>query len=99
MALISISVSAPQQQKSDAFKDTLQPFTKKHCVSCHNNKSAADNVNFEKYKDLKSAKTDKKVWMKALSEVMKGHMPPPGLPAPKKDEKTKFEKAVKSLAK
>jgi mono/diheme cytochrome c family protein len=90
---------AKPDPKQDDFKKTLQPFTKKHCVSCHNNKAAADNVNFEKYKTLAEAKKDIKVWKKAMAEVMKQAMPPQGMPRPAEKEVEAFKTAVKALGK
>ena len=58
----------------------IRPFLTKHCFACHNEKLKTGNL------DLTLAAQPPEVWHKVFDKLTAGKMPPPGLPAPPRQE-------------
>jgi hypothetical protein len=62
------------------FRQTVQPFLAKNCITCHNEKLETGGLSLEKYR------SDPALWAKVGDKIATGRMPPPGAPQPSKAE-------------
>lgn len=58
------------------FRDKLQPFLAKYCLSCHNEKEKKANFDLTKYATPESILGDRKRWQRAVEYLASGEMPP-----------------------
>ncbi|PAY19681.1 hypothetical protein CKO51_09725 [Rhodopirellula sp. SM50] len=77
-ALLVCSVSlVPGADDLDAtFDDTVRPFLKTYCVSCHNADDAEGDLDLESERDLTSVVTHFRKWMVVMDRLQAGDMPP-----------------------
>jgi hypothetical protein len=72
----------------DPFATAVQPFLRKNCVACHNEKLKSGEVNLAQYlmEDTASALKDRERWELVLQKLRAGEMPPKGIPRPAPDQ-------------
>jgi len=58
------------------FTQTLGPFLRANCLSCHNDRETSGSVDFSAIKDQAGAKSRFALWKKAVEQVRTGNMPP-----------------------
>jgi hypothetical protein len=68
------------------FNSRVQPFLAQNCFACHNEKMSTANLNLQAFSDQGSAEKKPEVWDKVRDRLVTGKMPPPGLPAPAKED-------------
>ncbi len=75
---------AQKSQKSDAFKQSVQPFLAEHCISCHDANGKSGGLNLEVFQDAASVAQHREIWEEVLLRLQTGQMPPKGMPRPDK---------------
>ncbi|MEP7336811.1 MAG: DUF1592 domain-containing protein [Acidobacteriota bacterium] len=73
---------AQRSQKSDGFKQTVQPFLAEHCIGCHDATSKSGGLNLEVFQDAAAVTQNREVWEEVLTRLRTGQMPPKGMPRP-----------------
>jgi hypothetical protein len=68
------------------FDARVRPFLTKNCIACHNAKLNTASLNLQAFADEASAAKNPEVWDKVRDKLVTGKMPPPGLPAPAKED-------------
>src|SRR5688572_25713148 len=71
---------------NQTFNSQVQPFLARNCVTCHNEKLNTANLNLLAFGDEASAAKKPELWDNIRDKLVTGKMPPPGLPAPSKEE-------------
>jgi mono/diheme cytochrome c family protein len=87
------------------FNDLIQPFFKKSCAPCHNDRNASGGVNIGLYVAPSSIQEQRDGWERILQKIRTGEMPPKGIPRPAEEQVNalmgfihgEFEKADKAL--
>ncbi len=64
-----------------AFAAEIAPILARHCLACHDSKTARGGVNLAAFRE-DSAESDSLVWEKVATAVRAGNMPPAGRPRP-----------------
>src|SRR4051794_27813050 len=73
-------------QAAQTFDSRVKPFLVKNCDRCHNEKLNSANLNLQAFSDAASASKSPEIWERVRDKLITGKMPPPGLPAPPKDD-------------
>lgn len=73
---------AAQAKFAAEFKDKIQPFLGKYCVSCHSPEKKKAGFDLSKFGTLDSIAGDRKLWQRAAEYVASGEMPPEEAPQP-----------------
>jgi hypothetical protein len=71
-----------QELHETEFREKLQPFLAKYCLSCHNEKEKKANLDLTKFGTAESILTDRKKWQRAADYIASGEMPPEESPQP-----------------
>jgi hypothetical protein len=68
----------------DSFVSVVQPFLRKNCAACHNEKMASGEVNLAQYVSMSTtaALKDRERWELVAQKLRAGEMPPKGIPRP-----------------
>src|SRR5689334_12425540 len=85
LGLASICLfAAPQKDvpTAAAFDSVVQPFLSKHCVACHNGRTAAGGLNVQTLNSPASLTENRDEWQKIVRRISSGEMPPKTLPRP-----------------
>ncbi len=69
------------------FEKDIRPILENYCFNCHGEKKAKGDVNLSTFPDLTSVQRDPKLWLKVMSQLREGAMPPSGKPQPTVDER------------
>lgn len=64
------------QQQADKFKSVLQPLLAKHCNDCHSTDNAEGGLDLNRFKSYEDVLVARERWMKLLTRVRLGDMPP-----------------------
>jgi len=74
----------------DPFADTVQPFLRRNCAGCHNDKTASGEVSFSKYLApsvrASDALKDRERWELVGQKLRAGEMPPKTIPRPESEQ-------------
>ena len=62
------------------FDETIRPFLKRNCETCHNAKLNSGNLNLTSYASADSVVRNRETWELMLKRLRAGEMPPKGLP-------------------
>ncbi len=76
--------SAPAQRlaaKAAPTPASARALLDQYCVTCHNDKTRADNFSLER-EDINKAADHPEVWERVIRKLRAGMMPPPGMPRP-----------------
>ena len=75
-----------QEGADTGFAETVQPFLKKNCVSCHNTDTAVAGIRLDM---LTSGMEDRhmKLWSEVQHRINDGTMPPKGMKQPTAEER------------
>lgn len=83
--------TAPAAPAEDpAFKQKVQPFLTKYCVSCHKGDNPKAGLTLDAYQSEAHARKDRKNWLAVQHVIAAGEMPPKNKPQPTKEEKEFF---------
>ena len=85
LGLASICLfAAPQKDGPSvaAFDGVVQPFLSRHCVACHNGRTAAGGLNVQTLNSPASLTENRDEWEKIVRRISSGEMPPKTLPRP-----------------
>ena len=95
LLLHAIAQAAPAD---DAFNAAVQPFLRRHCVACHNDKLASGGMNFAACltQTASAALQDRERWELVVQKLRAGEMPPKGIPRPPADQMTAVVNWVES---
>ncbi len=74
--------SKVKPEQAAEYRDKLQPFLARYCVSCHNPKEKKANFDLSKYGSPESIVADRKRWQRAAEYIASGEMPPEESPQP-----------------
>jgi hypothetical protein len=81
--LFAIFVSTFPALAQDGFTfANAQQMMQKHCLACHQGKSATGGFNVARLASPQSIETEARAWRRVLLRVRDGEMPPPKAPAP-----------------
>ena len=72
----------PAQTPPPDFRQTVQPFLAKNCLTCHSDKTHTAGLSLEQYRDTPA------LWAKVAEKIASGRMPPAGTPQPPKADVT-----------
>jgi hypothetical protein len=73
---------------TNAFTTTVQPFLRRNCAPCHNDKLTSGGINFAQYltATTSAALQDRDQWELAVQKLRAGEMPPKAAPRPPADQ-------------
>src|SRR5687767_3219296 len=74
------SAQNAKRAESATFIANVEPFLKKNCISCHNEKLKSSGLSLE------NARENSPFWDGVMERIATGKMPPAGQPAPDKTE-------------
>ena len=84
LALLPLAATAnPTDQ---AFARTVAPFLAKHCTSCHGKDLAENEIRFDSVKSADARATERTLWLKVLTQLSLGTMPPSEEPRPDREQ-------------
>jgi mono/diheme cytochrome c family protein len=86
----SAAPPAAAKQKADpeqAYRSTIVPFLKKHCLECHGTDAQEGDVRFDQYKDAAAVAADSKVWQRTIQMLRSGAMPPEDTDQPSEQQR------------
>src|ERR1017187_7189468 len=81
--LLAVLAQSPATSPgTDAFSRTARPMLAGTCTLCHNERSAAGNLNLRPLLAPSSLVDGRETWEKVLHKLRSGEMPPPEIPRP-----------------
>jgi hypothetical protein len=80
--LILLLCSRWLSAETTTFEQGVQPFLKKHCTGCHNDKNANGGLDLKQFSNQHQALAKPEVWERVLERLQTGDMPPKPLPRP-----------------
>lgn len=81
------------QSLENGFDETVKPFLKNYCLSCHGKTKQEAKLNLSSFTSLKSVRNDLKHWELVLDRLSEGDMPPED--ANKRPAPAQYETVVK----
>ncbi len=83
--MLPVAHAAPPD---DAFVSTVQPFLRRNCVACHNDKLTSGELSLSRYltSTATAALKDRDRWELVVQKLRAGEMPPKGVPRPAADQ-------------
>src|SRR5580704_12167523 len=84
LLLCATAQAAPPASSDAAFARDVQPFLRRNCVACHNDKLTSGGINFAQYLTVAAsvALQDREQWELAVQKLRAGEMPPKAVPRP-----------------
>ncbi len=79
---VCISADAAESDHQTRFAERVQPFVKKHCVGCHNDKDLEGEFSLSKVTGGVKTKQQAVLWQKISKAISLGDMPPEDEPRP-----------------
>tara|TARA_B110000438_G_scaffold296249_1_gene340641 strand:+ start:3886 stop:7389 length:3504 start_codon:yes stop_codon:yes gene_type:complete len=92
--LLNVGISAT---RGDQFTDSIEPYLKKFCVTCHGSKDPKGGLNLTAYKSDKTVIANFRRWNNITTFIQSGEMPPKGSPQPEIEENNAVVNTVNSL--
>lgn len=86
----------PKPPKVTTFAKDVRPLVTRYCVSCHSGASPAAGLALDKDSTEALVKQRRDVWDKVAENLASGHMPPQGLPAPTKAQRSEMVAWIRS---
>lgn len=78
--------AADQKGAGVEFSAAVAPFLAKHCAKCHGGERAESDVRVDRMKEGNAAGADRTQWLKILTQLSLGAMPPEEEPRPDRQE-------------
>src|SRR5580700_929438 len=87
-SLLLIGAVAQAAPPDDAFTATVQPFLRRNCIGCHNDKRTSGGLNLAPYLTASTplALNDRERWELVVQKLRAGEMPPKGAARPPADQ-------------
>ena len=82
--LLCALLAVPGGWAQDVFQSQVKPFLDQSCLSCHNDGSKTAGVSFDEYTTEAEALAHPYVWEDVRRMIIRGTMPPQGLPQPER---------------
>jgi hypothetical protein len=76
------------QTTDSDYRQTVEPFLKRHCIACHNDKLKTAGLSLEGYRK------DAALWAKVADKIARGLMPPSGTPPVSRTEAASIVKVL-----
>ena len=83
-AVFPLILPVSRAQRSDPFKQSVQPFLASHCYQCHNAQSKSGGLNLEVFQAAVTIAENRQLWEDVVIRLRTGLMPPKGMPRPDK---------------
>lgn len=83
--------------RADLFQEKIEPFAKKYCSACHNNKQAKGELDFTRYARDADVAGDFRRWNNVIEFVRKGEMPPRSKLQPTVQERNAFVADIETI--
>ncbi len=74
--------SPAQGADADMFASTVQPYVKKNCIACHNDRAKVGGMSLTPYRSAADVVGNRDLWELISTRVKNGEMPPKGVPKP-----------------
>jgi mono/diheme cytochrome c family protein len=86
--LMPVGALAEAAPPNDAFTATVQPFLRRNCVGCHNERLTSGGLNLARYLAATGAKAlqERDQWEHVAQKLRAGEMPPKAMPRPPSDQ-------------
>lgn len=75
-----------EQTAGSGFQVDVVPFFAKHCAKCHGSELAESDIRFDQLKPANAATADRTLWLKVVTQLSLGTMPPEGTPRPPREQ-------------
>lgn len=72
----------PPPSAPDDFGTVVQPFLKKNCELCHNDKGKVGGLSLSDFHSRKDVQSHRDLWERIATRIQNGEMPPKGMPRP-----------------
>ena len=92
-----VCAAAPNSALEDDFQGVVTPFLKQYCVACHSGEKPAAQFSLDPYSTLEAVVEDHQHWAIVLGRLKAGDMPPPAMPQPSEEERTKIIGWIQSV--
>ena len=79
---LALTVSSVHGQDAAGFNKAVVPVVNKTCTPCHNDRSAAGDLNLGPFTIASSIADQRDGWERIIQKVRSGEMPPKGIPRP-----------------
>ena len=80
----------PAADPKGDYATVVQPFLKKHCLSCHSTKRKRGGLDLERFATVAHVRKDLKPWQQVIEMLEAGEMPPKEKPQPTSDERKRI---------
>lgn len=91
-----LSVAAHAADAEKHFRETVQPFLKEHCISCHSPEKFKGEVDLQRFTSYVAVKKDPKVWQLVAEQLALNEMPPRKQPQPSAEQKERLSAWVQA---
>jgi hypothetical protein len=99
IALIAWNQPAVARAESDSFEKEVRPLLKTYCVSCHNPEKKRGGLDLARFVKTADVSMGEEVWSEVAARVLAHEMPPEGKKQPSIEQRRKFVRWAKSVAK
>ncbi|MEZ6143466.1 MAG: DUF1592 domain-containing protein [Zavarzinella sp.] len=82
---------------ADDYATAIQPFMKKYCTSCHNQRTARGELNLEKFTSSTDIIANFRKWDHVIKFIRGGEMPPEDTPQPTIDERNQVVRSIETV--
>ena len=88
LPVLFLSRAVAQTPSPDDFTATVQPFLRRNCIGCHNEKLTSGGLNLAQYLTVatSAALKDRDHWELVVQKLRAGEMPPKGIARPPADQ-------------
>jgi hypothetical protein len=80
-----LTLAAPDAADT-SFERTVAPFLARHCQGCHDKDLAENDIRLDALQQASAASADRTLWLKVLTQLSLGTMPPEDEPRPDREQ-------------
>jgi hypothetical protein len=80
--LVALGLSSADAGSSPEFSTNVQPFLKKNCLACHNDRAKVGGLSLAGYQSTEDMVGNRDLWERVSERIRNGEMPPKGMPRP-----------------
>ena len=80
--LVALGLSSADAGSSPEFSTNVQPFLKKNCLACHNDRAKVGGLGLAGYQSTEDMVGNRDLWERVSERIRNGEMPPKGMPRP-----------------